>query len=117
MTSREKLMQLRKASLEKASSDENNENFTTEVIKTLENTEVIENIYDPNPTSSEPPASKEGYINMKVKGIRKNPKRVKMGFVVSDLACENVKKFATEYGYSSTNDFVNYIFEHLYDVM
>ena len=118
-TSRDKLLALRKENMEKISEEKPSDNFTSDVIKNLENSQ-----YDDTKNQKESlgenikeSKSENDSGRYKLVGKKKESKRNRRGFVMTDRAFENIKRYSEENGYPSINDFVNDLFEHLYEIM
>lgn len=128
-TSRDKLLALRKENMEKISEEKPSDNFTNDVIKNLENSQydntneqevhlsyITNQNESPNRNIKEPKSEVDSG-RYKLVGKKKESKRNRRGFVMTDRAFENIKRYSEENGYPSINDFVNDLFEHLYEIM
>ena len=105
-SSRDSLRALRKESVSRVIESKESDNFTSDVIKNLENEVPVD----------EPVKERAGQ-GYKLIGKKKESKNIKRGFVMTQTAYNNIIKYAEENGYPSVNDFVNDLFEHLYDVL
>ena len=106
-SSRDSLRALRKESVSRVIESKESDNFTSDVIKNLESEVSVVNTPVKEPTG-------QGY---KLVGKKKESKHIKRGFVMTQTAFDNINRYASENGYQSVNDFVNDLFEHLYDVL
>ncbi len=124
-TSRDKLLALRKENMEKISEEKPSDNFTSDVIRNLENSQYDNtNEQEVDLSQNESPGSnikeqksEDDPGRYKLVGKKKESKKNRRGFVMTDRAFENIKRYSEENGYPSINDFVNDLFEHLYEIM